>query len=105
MGLTAEGDINLNSEVVDFDGVIVPSYTVNSILGDIPLLGDIVVGKKGEGIFALNYTVKGPYSATQVVVNPLSALTPGFLRRVFDVKREKITDPVIKDMIEKQKIK
>jgi len=40
-----------------------------------------------------------------VAVNPLSALTPGFLRRIFDVKREKITDPVLKDMIEEQKIK
>ena len=105
LGLTAEGDINLNGKIIDFNGVVVPSYTVNSILGDIPLLGDIVVGKKGEGMFALNYTVKGPYSTAQVAVNPLSALTPGFLRRIFDVKREKITDPVLKDMIEEQKIK
>ena len=105
LGVTADGDLNINEKILDFNGVVVPSYTVNSILGDIPLLGDVMVGKKGEGIFALNYTVKGPYSATQVVVNPLSALTPGFMRRIFDVKREKITDPVIKDMIEEQKIK
>ena len=90
---------------MNFNGVLVPSYTVNSILGDIPLLGDVIVGKKGEGVFALNYSVKGPFAKTQVSVNPLSALTPGFLRRIFDVKREKIDDPDIVDLIETQKQK
>ncbi len=103
LGLTGEGDINFVDKVLDFNGVLVPSYTVNSILGDIPLLGGIMVGKKGEGMFALNYSVKGPMASTQVNINPLSALTPGFLRRIFDVKRKEITDPNVKDLIESQK--
>ncbi|MCF6274212.1 MAG: DUF3971 domain-containing protein [Robiginitomaculum sp.] len=105
LGLTGEGDIGITSRTVDFNGVLVPSYTVNSILGDIPVLGDILVGKKGEGVFALNYSVKGPFAKTQIAVNPLSALTPGFLRRIFDVKRDKITDPKITDLIKEQKKK
>lgn len=105
LGLTGEGDIGIVARTVAFDGVLVPSYTVNSILGDIPLLGDIIVGKKGEGMFALNYSVKGPFAKTQIVVNPLSALTPGFLRRIFDVKRDKITDPEIADLIKEQEKK
>ena len=48
LGLTGAGDINVASKTLDFDGVLVPSYTVNSILGDIPLLGDIMVGKKAR---------------------------------------------------------
>jgi len=84
---------------------LVPSYTVNSILGDIPLIGNIMVGKKGEGMFALNYSVKGPFAKTQVSINPLSALTPGFLRRIFDVKRDKIEDPDIVDLIKEQEKK
>ncbi len=105
LGLTGEGDIGITSRTVDFNGVLVPSYTVNSILGDIPVLGDILVGKKGEGVFALNYSVKGPFAKTQIAVNPLSALTPGFLRRIFDVKRDKIIDPEIADLIKEQKKK
>ena len=103
LGLTAEGDIILADKAIDFSGVLVPSYTVNSILGDIPVLGSVMVGKKGEGMFALNYTMKGPIKQIGVNVNPLSALTPGFLRRIFDVKREEITDPKLQDMIEEQK--
>jgi len=102
LGLTGEGDINISGRTVDFNGVLVPSYTVNSILADIPLVGNIIVGKKGEGMFALNYSVKGPFAKTQIAVNPLSVLTPGFLRRIFDVKRDKIEDPNIADLIKQQ---
>jgi AsmA-like C-terminal region/Protein of unknown function len=105
LGLTGEGDISIADRTVDFDGVLVPSYTVNSILGDIPLVGDIIVGKKGEGMFALNYSVNGPFAKTQIMVNPLSALTPGFLRRIFDVKRDKIENPNIVDLIKNQETK
>ena len=105
LGLTGEGNIDISKNTVDFDGVLVPSYTVNSILGDIPLIGNIMVGKKGEGMFALNYSVKGPFAKTQVSINPLSALTPGFLRRIFDVKRDKIEDPDIVDLIKEQEKK
>ncbi len=102
LGLTGAGDIGIATKILDFDGVLVPSYTVNSLLGDIPLLGDIIVGKKGEGMFALNYALKGPFAKTQITVNPLSALTPGFLRRIFDVKRDGIDDPAVADLIKKQ---
>ncbi len=105
LGLTGEGDIFLTGDSVDFSGVLVPSYTVNSILADVPLLGGIVVGKKGEGMFALNYAVKGPFQKTQISVNPLSALTPGFLRRIFDVKRDKIEDADVVDLIKTQEQK
>ncbi len=84
MGITASGDIDFGEKTLDVDGVLVPAYTLNSVLGDIPLLGDIVVGKKGEGMFALNYSVDGSFQKTQVAVNPLSAFAPGFLRRIFD---------------------
>ncbi len=104
LGLTGAGDISVADRHLDFSGVLVPSYTVNSVLADIPVLGGIVTGKKGEGMFALNYTVKGPFQKTRVNVNPLSALTPGFLRRIFDVKREAIDDPDVADLIQQQKL-
>ena len=73
------------------------------MLGSIPVIGDIFVGKKGEGIFALNYTVQGPFKSAQVAVNPLSALTPGFLRGIFARKREDLPEQLseqLRDSIE-----
>lgn len=92
LGMTGDGDIDLDLRVLDFDGTIVPAYTTNSFLADIPLLGDIFVHEKGGGLFALTYTVSGPFERTQIAVNPLSALTPGFLRRIFKRDRSKVDD-------------
>ena len=63
------------------------------MFGKIPLIGEILVGGKGEGIFAVNYKIEGPRDNPSVSVNPLSALTPGFLRKFFDVFEESPTKP------------
>ena len=98
LGMTGEGDVSFADRSVDFSGTLVPAYTANSLLGDIPLIGDIFVGGDGEGIFALTYDVTGSFDAAQVSVNPLSALTPGFLRGIFKRKRDDIPDSVAEDI-------
>jgi hypothetical protein len=70
--------------VLDLEGTIVPAYTINSILGEVPLLGPLIVGRKGEGIFGFTYRISGGADNPDVAVNPLSALAPGFLRRLFE---------------------
>ena len=99
LGMTGNGEIDFNLKALDLDGVLVPAYTANSLLESVPIIGDIFVGKKGEGIFALNYTVQGLFSEAQVAVNPLSALTPGFLRGIFATQRDDLPDQ-LKDQIE-----
>lgn len=82
LGITAAGSVNLADDSSSIAGTIVPSYTLNSVLGVIPLLGKILV-PEGEGIFGITYKVSGPIDDPVVDVNPLSALTPGILRRMF----------------------
>jgi len=84
LGVTVSGLIDLENEELDLNGVVVPAYGINSILGAVPVIGDIFVSRRGEGIFALTYSVDGPFAETRVFVNPLSALAPGFLRRLFE---------------------
>jgi len=48
------------------------------------VIGPIIVGREGEGIFAITYSVRGQTDDPTVVVNPLSAIAPGFLRRIFE---------------------
>ncbi len=83
IGIKADGFYDFNSETLDFAGTLVPAYTINSVLGNIPLLGPLLLGGKGEGIFAANFRVSGPRDAPQVTVNPLSVLAPGVLRKLF----------------------
>lgn len=88
IGITAQGAVYLSEETADLSGTIVPAYTINSVLGNIPILGRILTGGENEGVFAANYAVQGPLEDPRVSVNPLSALAPGFLRNLIgaDVK-------------------
>jgi hypothetical protein len=83
LGLTAEGDIDLANRVANVKGTVVPAYFFNQLLGDLPLVGRIFSPEKGGGLFAARYWITGKLSDPKVGVNPLSALTPGFLREVF----------------------
>lgn len=84
LGLTANGWFAPETGRLDISGVLVPSFGVNSALGGIPIIGDLMVGREGEGIFSLTYAVEGSLEKAQVSVNPLSAVTPGVLRRIFE---------------------
>lgn len=86
IGITAKGEIDLDASRLALEGTVVPAYALNSVLGNIPVLGWLVTGgEKGGGLVAFNYTMKGPTVEPDVVVNPLSALTPGFLRNLFNI--------------------
>lgn len=97
LGMTGDGDIQIDARELDIDGTVVPAYNANTILGDIPVLGSLL-GRKGEGVFALNYAVTGPFEKAQISVNPLSALTPGFLRGIFRQQREKLPDELLEQI-------
>ncbi len=85
IGITAEGTITFPAVYFDMKGTVVPSYAANTILGKLPIIGDVLTGGDGKGVFAGNYAVKGTYDDPKVSVNPLSILTPGVLRGIFDV--------------------
>lgn len=85
LGITADGLIDRGGDRVDVRGTVVPAYTLNSVLGNIPLLGTLLVGRQGEGVFAINFRVTGSPDDPSVSVNPLSALAPGFLRTIMGV--------------------
>ncbi|MCR6632369.1 MAG: AsmA-like C-terminal domain-containing protein [Magnetospirillum sp.] len=86
LGITAKGEVDLDRSRMAMEGTVVPAYALNSVLGNIPLLGWLITGgEKGGGLLAFNYTMKGPASDPDVTVNPLSALTPGFLRNLFNI--------------------
>ena len=83
LGITFEGSVDLDQDQVDLRGAVAPAYALNGILGDVPVIGDILVGGEGEGIFAVTYEASGSSGDPQVAVNPFSALTPGVLRNIF----------------------
>ncbi len=84
MGLTARGWVAPASGEISLDGVLVPSFGVNSVLGGLPIIGDLFVSRQGEGLFAPTYSVRGTLAQARVSINPVAAMTPGVLRRIFE---------------------
>ena len=66
-------------------GTLVPATTINKTIAKIPLLGDILVGRKsGEGIFGVSFKIKGPPNNLKSTVNPIKTLTPRFITRTLE---------------------
>lgn len=84
MGITARGWISPDTGELSLDGVLVPSFGVNSLLGGLPVIGDLFVSRQGEGMFAPTYSVRGTFARARVTLNPVAAFTPGVLRRIFE---------------------
>jgi len=70
---------------VSLRGTLVPATTINRTIASIPLLGNILVGKKtGEGIFGVSFKIKGDVKNLKTSVNPIKTLTPRFITRTLE---------------------
>ena len=74
-----------DNDLVSLRGTLVPATTINKFISAIPLLGDILVGKKtGEGVFGVSFKIKGPPKDLKTTVNPIKTLTPRFITRTLE---------------------
>ena len=87
IGLTMGGyeRYGKKENVVDVNGLVSPVYIINGVVKAIPLIGKVLGGEKGEGVFGMSYKVQGNSSNPLVSVNPLSILTPGVFRKIFSI--------------------
>ena len=77
-------------KVVSLRGTLVPATKLNSIIASIPLIGDILVGKKtGEGVVGVSFKMKGPPKDIKTTVNPVKTLTPRFIVRAVEKMKKK----------------
>ena len=75
----------VKGELISLRGTLVPATTLNKVIGSIPILGNILVGKKtGEGIFGVSFKIKGPPKDLKTTVNPIKTLTPRFITRTLE---------------------
>lgn len=92
LGLTFEGEANLAQKTSDITGTIVPVSTLNKIVGGLPLIGNIISGGKNSALFAATYAIKGNLNDPKIIINPLSVLTPGILRKILFEEKDKNDD-------------
>ncbi len=85
VGANLRGKVDFKTRRVDLGGTYIPLQGLNGALGGIPLLGQLISGTNGEGIFGMTFAVQGAMSEPQVLVNPLSIVAPGIFREMFQM--------------------
>tara|TARA_B100000989_G_scaffold223586_1_gene171073 strand:- start:728 stop:3310 length:2583 start_codon:yes stop_codon:yes gene_type:complete len=84
ISIIMEGYI-VKDNLTSLKGTLVPATTVNKTISKIPMLGEILVGKKvGEGVFGVSFKIKGPPNKLKTTVNPIKTLTPRFITRTLE---------------------
>jgi len=83
VGFTLDGWVDLERRVLDLAGVFVPAYGLNNAFAQVPVVGALLGGNQYEGLFAVNFRLSGALQSPELTVNPLSAIAPGVLRRLF----------------------
>ena len=77
-------------KLVSLRGTLVPATKLNSIIASIPIVGDILVGKKtGEGVVGVSFKMKGSPKNIKTTVNPIKTLTPRFIVRAVEKMKKK----------------
>jgi hypothetical protein len=85
IGASAQGIIRKQDLAMDIGGTIIPAYALNSAISNVPLVGDILTGGKGQGVFGLNFALQGSMNQPRFLVNPVSAIAPGIFRNIFNI--------------------
>ncbi len=100
LGVTANGSVDFAQRNVAIDGNLAPSYVLNSFFGELPVIGELLVSRPGEGLIGITYSVEGPFDSLTVFANPLSVFAPGVFRRIFEgtaavrAERDRANEPV-----------
>lgn len=85
LGVNLVGKADFKLRTLNLGGTYIPLQGLNNAFGEVPLLGALVSGPKGEGAFGITFAVQGPMSQPQVLANPLSIVAPGIFREIFQM--------------------
>ena len=88
LGYILEGKINADG-YVSFAGSLAPAYVLNRLVRGIPIIGKIITGKQGDGVFGASFKIKGQPGSLKTTVNPIKTLTPRFIQRFIGLFKNK----------------
>jgi hypothetical protein len=94
VGGTIEGSIDFQANQVRMSGTFVPMYGLNNMFGQIPIVGLFLGGGSNEGLIGVTYEIVGTPGQPVLRVNPISAMAPGVLRKIFEFGTGKQNNPV-----------
>ena len=70
------GDYNQATDYVDIYGYGTPLRFISRVLGELPVIGNVVKGPEGKGIIGVGFAIKGSGDDPEVTGSPLDLLFP-----------------------------
>ena len=90
VGGTMRGFIYTDKRQYDLTGTYVPLFGLSNAFQKIPLFGQLLGGRKGEGLFGVTFAIRGPLDKPDFRINPASALVPGAFRQLFEYRAREL---------------
>lgn len=89
IGLSLEGTLDFSQDKVNVVGTFVPAFALNNLFSKIPVIGFFLGGgsTEGLGLLGVTFRVGGVLSSPTLTINPMSAVAPGFLRKLFEFRQ------------------
>jgi hypothetical protein len=84
IGATFQGTVRDISGNTDMTGTFMPAYGLNSLFGQLPLIGTILGNGRDRGLLGITFKLEGPFDKPKLTVNPLSLIAPGVFRNIFE---------------------
>jgi hypothetical protein len=84
LGATFQGTVRSRRGNMDMTGTFMPAYGINSLFGQLPLIGVILGNGRDRGLLGITFKLEGPYEAPKMTINPLSLIAPGVFRNIFE---------------------
>ena len=87
VGATFDGTLDFAADRISVRGTFVPAYALNNIFSKLPVIGLLLGGGPNEGLVGVTFEIVGPLSGGPTLrINPISAVAPGFLRKIFEFR-------------------
>ncbi len=84
LGLIMDGKIDRVNDQINMKGEISPMHLVNALIQKLPIIGQIMVGNEGEGMFSIDFHMNGKTDDPDVVSSPLTIIKPRIIERAIE---------------------
>jgi hypothetical protein len=84
LGATFQGTVRSKRGLMDLTGTFMPAYGINSLFGQLPIIGALLGNGRDRGLLGITFKLDGAMESPRMQVNPLSLIAPGVFRNIFE---------------------
>ena len=81
MGIQFDADLDLDTDIFNAKGSVIPAYTINTLLTKFPIVGDLITaGSPEDGLIGANFEVENINDEYKISFNPISVFVPNLIK-------------------------